>query len=104
MTGCKKCTTERLTWDKNGEGLMTVVKDCMDQPFKKLEITFLKITLEEVSVFETHTHSPDKSLYVRDKAGNKYRIFTYKKTNMILSWGLLLSDFSERKEIVAAST
>lgn len=51
MTGCKK----RLTWDKNGEGLMTVVKDCMDQPFKKLEITFLKITLEEVSVFETHT-------------------------------------------------
>lgn len=79
MTGCKKCTTERLTWDKNGEGLMTVVKDCMDQPFKKLEITFLKITLEEVSVFETHTHSPDKSLYVRDKSGNKYRIFIYKK-------------------------
>lgn len=55
MTGCKKCNTERLTWDKNGEGLMTVVKDRMDQPFKKLEITFLKITLEEVSVFETHT-------------------------------------------------
>lgn len=55
MTGSKKCTTERLTWNKNGEGLKTVVKDSMDQPFKKLEITFLKKMLEEVIIFVTQT-------------------------------------------------
>lgn len=95
MTGCKKCTTERLTWNKNGEGLMTVVKETWNNIFENNI---------RGSQCLWNTHSPEKSLYVRDKAGNKYRIFTYKKTNMILSWGLLLSDFSERKEIVAAST